>query len=51
MLVLAVIVAASARLPSSLARQAAGRFGHRGEAIFSDRSTAHLTGSVRALFA
>jgi DNA-binding PadR family transcriptional regulator len=49
--VLAVTVTASAHLPSTLARHAAGRFGHRGEAIFSDRSTAHLTGSVRALIA
>ena len=45
---LAVIVTASARLPSTLARQAAGGFGHRGEAILSDRSAALLTGSVRA---
>ena len=44
---LAVIVTASARLPSTLARQAAGGFGHRGEAILSDRSAAFLTGSVR----
>lgn len=45
---LAVIVTASARLPPTLARHAAGRFGHGCEASFSDGSTAHLAGSVRA---
>lgn len=48
---LAVTVTASARLPSSLARQAAGRFGHGSKAIFPDRFTARLAGSVRAPFA
>jgi len=46
--VLAVVVAASARLPPTLARQAAGRFGHGGQAILSDRPTAYLARSVRS---
>jgi hypothetical protein len=46
--VLAVIVTASARLPPTLARHAAGRFGHGCEASLSDGSTAHLARSVGA---